>query len=53
MLPNLFERAFEFNRFYKYNRTSKFFNQIKAKVNFSETKFSQQNNYKLNWEGQF
>ena len=43
MLPSLFERSLEFNRFYKYNRTSKFFNHFKAKVNFSETKFSQQN----------
>ena len=43
MLPSLFERSLEFNRFYKYNRTSKFFNHLKAKVNFSETKFSQQN----------
>ena len=43
MLPNLFERSLELNRFYKYNRTSKFFNHLKAKVNFSETKFSQQN----------
>ena len=43
MLPNLFEKSLEFNRFNKYNRTSKFFNHFKAKVNFSETKFSQQN----------
>ena len=43
MLPNLFERSLEFNRFYKYNRTSKYFNHFKAKVNFSETKFYQQN----------
>ena len=42
MLPSLFERSLEFNRFYKYNRPSKFFNHFKAKVNFSETKFSQQ-----------
>ena len=47
MLPSLFERSLEFNRFYKYNRTSKFFNHLKAKVNFSETKFSQQNGYKI------
>ena len=53
MLPNLFEKSLEFNRFYKYNRTSKLFNHFKAKVNFSETKFSQQNKDKLNWEGQF
>ena len=46
MLPNLFERSSEFNRFYKYNRTSKFFYHLKAKVNFSETKFSQQNKNK-------
>ena len=47
MLPSLFERSLEFNRFYKYNRTSKFFNHIKTKVNFSETKFSQQNDNKI------
>ena len=47
MLPSLFERSLEFNRSYKYNRTSKFFNHFKAKVNFSETKFSQQNKYKF------
>ena len=47
MLPNLFERSLEFNRFYKYNRTSKFFNDFKSKVNFSETKFSQQNRNKI------
>ena len=47
MLPSLFERSLKFNRFYKYNRTSKFFNHFKAKVNFSETKFSQQNSYKI------
>ena len=47
MLPNLFERSSEFNRFYKYNRTSKFFNHFKAKVNFSETKFSQYNKNKI------
>ena len=46
MLPSLFERSLEFNRFYKYNRTSKFFNHFKAKVNFSETKFYQQNKNK-------
>ena len=43
MLPSLFERSLKFNSFYKYNRTSKFFNHFKAKVNFSETKFYQQN----------
>ena len=47
MLPSLSERSLEFNRFYKYNRTSKFFNHLKAKVNFSETKFSQQNIHKI------
>ena len=47
MLPNLFERSLNLNRYYKYNRTSKFFNHFKAKVNFSETKFSQQNKDKL------
>ena len=46
MLPSLFERSLEFNCFYKYNRTSKFFYYYKAKVNFSETKFSQQNSNK-------
>ena len=43
MLPSLFEKSLEFNRFYKYNRTSKFFYHFKAKVNFSETNFFQQN----------
>ena len=43
MLPSLFERSLEFKRFYKYNRTPKIFNHFKVKVNFSETKFSQQN----------
>ena len=47
MLPSLFERSLEFNRFYKYNRTSKYFIHFKAKVNFSETKFSQQNRNKV------
>ena len=47
MLPNLFERSLELNHFYKYNRTSKFFNHFKVKVNFSETKFSQQNCSKI------
>ena len=47
MLPSLFERSLEFNRFYKYNRTSKIFYHFKAKVNFSETKFSQQNCNKI------
>ena len=47
MLPNLFERSLECIRFYKYNRTSKFFNHLKTKVNFSETKFSKQNKQKL------
>ena len=47
MLPNLFERSLELNRFYKYNRTVKFFNHLKAKVNFSETKFSKYNKDKL------
>ena len=31
MLPSLFERSLKFNSFYKYNRTSKFFNHFKAK----------------------
>ena len=43
MLPNLFERSLELNHFYKYNRTSKLLIIFKAKVNFSETKFSQYN----------
>ena len=47
MLPSLFERSLEFNRFHKYNRSSKIFNHFKAKVNFSETKFSQQNCNKI------
>ena len=47
MLPSLFERSLEFNRFYKYNRTSKFLIIIKDKVNFSETKFSQYNYNKV------
>ena len=47
MLPSLFERSLEFNRFYKYNRTSKIFNHFQAKVNFSETKFSQYNRNKI------
>ena len=39
--------------FYKYNRTSNFFNNFNAKVNFSETKFSQLNKIlkNQNWEG--
>ena len=47
MLPNLFERSLELNHFYKYNRTSKIFYHFKAKVNFSETKFYEQNKQKL------
>ncbi len=47
MLPSLFERSLKFNRFYKYNRSSKFFIIFKAKVNFSETKFSQYNRDKF------
>ena len=46
MLPSLFERSLKFNRFYKYNRTSKFFNQSFDKVNFSETQFFKYNNKK-------
>ena len=46
MLPNLFEKSSDLNIFYKYNRTSKIFNYFKAKVNFSETKFYQQNEQK-------
>ena len=47
MLPSLIGRSLEFNRFYKYNRTSKFFNHFKPKVNFSETKFFKQNCNKI------
>ena len=47
MLPSLFERSLEFICFYKYNRTSKIFNQFNAKFNFSETKFSKQNCNKI------
>ena len=32
MLPSLFERSLEFNRFYKYNRTSNFFIILKLKL---------------------
>ena len=32
MLPSLFERSLEFNRFYKYNRTSKFLIILKLKL---------------------
>ena len=32
MLPSLFERSLEFIRFYKYNRTSKFFIILKLKL---------------------
>ena len=46
MLPNLFEKSLDLNHFYKYNRTSKIIYNFNAKVNFSETKFSQQNNNK-------
>ena len=47
MPPNLFERSLEIKRFYKYNRTSKFFTHFQAKVYFSETKFSEQNVKKI------
>ena len=43
MLPNLFERSFSLNRYFKYNRTSKLLITFKAKINFSEINFSQQN----------
>jgi len=46
MLPNLFDRSLNLNRLYnlyKYNRTSKLLIILKAKVNFSEIKFSQYN----------
>ena len=46
MLPNLFERSLDLNHSYKYNRTSKIIYHLKAKVNFSETKYSQQNKNK-------
>ena len=48
MQPSLFERSFEFKRFYKYSRTSNYFYIFKAKVNFSETIFSEQNKDKTN-----
>jgi len=44
MQPNLFERSLELNILYKYNRTSKFINHFKAKLNFSETQFCKYNN---------
>ena len=47
MQPNLFERSLNLNRYYKYNRTSKIFTNFQAKVNFSETKFSEQNVEKI------
>ena len=47
MLPNLFERSLNFNHYNKYNRTSKYLIIVKAKVNFSEAKFSQQNKDKF------
>ena len=47
MQPNLFEKSLVFNRFYKYNRTSKVFYLFLAQVNFSETKFSKQNTEKF------
>ena len=54
MLPNLFEKSLNLNHYFKYNRTAKYFNHSKDKVNYSETKYSQQNKNKiLSWEGQF
>ena len=47
MQPTLIEKSFHLNHYHKYNRTSKFFNHIIAKVNFSETKFSQYNRNKI------
>ena len=47
MQPIQSEKSLDLNHFYKYNRTSKFFNYFQAKVNFSETKFSKQNVEKL------
>ena len=47
MQPNLFERSLNLTRYLKYNRTSKLLIIFKAKVNFSETKFSQQNKNKF------
>ena len=32
MLPNLFERSLDLNRFYKYNRTSKFFFKFRLRL---------------------
>ena len=50
MPPNLFEKSLNLNRqynYYKYNRTVKLLILFKTKVNFSETKFSQQNCNKI------
>ena len=47
MKPSLFERSFEFKIYFKYSRTSNYFYLFKAKVNFSETKFSEQNVKKI------
>ena len=47
MQPILFERSFDLNHLYKYNRTSKFIIHFQAKVNFSETKFSKYNRQKI------
>ena len=46
MPPILIEKSFHLNHFHKYNRTSNLLIIFKAKVNFSETKFSQQNTNK-------
>ena len=40
MLPSLFERSLEFNRFYKYNRTSKFLIILKLKLISQKQNFS-------------
>ena len=47
MQPIQSERSLVLNHLYKYNRTSNFFNHFKAKFNFSETKFYQQNKNKF------
>ena len=53
MLPSLFEKSLEFNRFYKYNRTSKFLIILKIKLISQKQNFPNRIVIKLNWEGQF
>ena len=47
MLPNLSERSLEKSVFINITELQNFFNHFIAKVNFSETKFSQYNGYKI------